>query len=131
MGNTDFTGGKGVFNGSLFTQSGIGRGPGASAFKWRKNSSCRGARASSRRVERWVVMGIGGEDSPKGLDAEPHWCTAGYSCPSIHSEAHMLRICLKSEKPAKGGRLIVNCFSNWVDPFLGVSQCWSKLTPAV
>lgn len=28
MGNTDFIGGKGVFNGSLFTQSGIGRGPG-------------------------------------------------------------------------------------------------------
>lgn len=34
--------------------------------------------------------------------------------------AHMLRVCFKSEKPLKGGCLIVNCFSNCVDPFHGV-----------
>lgn len=95
-----------------------------------ENSNCKGARANSRMVERWVVTGIGGEDSPKGLHAEPHWCTAGYAH-QFTVAAHMLRVCFKSGKPTKGRCLIVNCFSNCADPFHGVQQCWTKLTPPV
>lgn len=79
------SGWQGVVNGSLFICSWIGRDLGVLPLNEEDNSNCKGVRGNSKRVEGRVVMGEGGADFPKGLDAEPLQWAAGHTRSSVSS----------------------------------------------
>lgn len=98
---------RGLFNDSLFIYSGQGRDPGVLLLMEKKIVTVM-ERGTTLREWKVALGSQGGTDALKGLDAQPHWCTAGYACPApLAMAAHTFRICFKRKTLMNGGCLIL------------------------